>query len=508
QTLKYRTWDGTTFSGEQTLTYTAASGVGRYVKLIPKAGSDQILLVFSDSGSRASAYVWDGGAFTNGAIVATAAAANVTLPGTAPINVIAGAWEGASGDALVVYGNNNSGISHATSAGGTGAWAITADSIPTLGSVPYYVSAAGDPTSDYAAMIALTATGPNRIARVWTGSAWETASPAPPAALAARAASQVDVAWQRNGGKAVFAWSDSATNYIRYMTYTRGSPGVWSDLYTAPQAWPNAVTNVQLAPNHTFTVGDQIMLTGINGTSPFAIKSILWVNGVWSSPMNSDYEATASNGVNSTQAAMFAWKKLPNDVTGLTAVNPGTGNQLNLSWTMPAGDYAGVIVSRSAGSIPPADYCVAPVGITSGTTLIDGALIDGQTYTYRICTYDSANNVSGGAVVSGVPTDTVAPGNVTNFTATAGTNQVTLSWTKPGDSDFAGVRIRRLATTAPTDCTASGTVVYEGSQTTFNDINLGAGTYGYRACAYDEVPNYAAGATLTVVLSSIATDTT
>ena len=250
------------------------------------------------------------------------------------------------------------------------------------------------------------------------------------------------------------------------------------------------------------------MLTGINGTSPFAIKSILWVNGVWSSPMNSDYEATASNGVNSTQAAMFAWKKLPNDVTGLTAVNPGTGNQLNLSWTMPAGDYAGVIVSRSAGSIPPADYCVAPVGITSGTTLIDGALIDGQTYTYRICTYDSANNVSGGAVVSGVPTDTVAPGNVTNFTATAGTNQVTLSWTKPGDSDFAGVRIRRLATTAPTDCTASGTVVYEGSQTTFNDINLGAGTYGYRACAYDEVPNYAAGATLTVVLSSIATDTT
>ena len=106
--------------GRADSTYTAAAGVGRYVKLIPKSGSNQILLVFSDSVNRASAYVWDGGAFTNGAIVATAAAANVTLPATAPINVIAGAWEGTSGDALVVYGNNNSGISHATSAGGTG----------------------------------------------------------------------------------------------------------------------------------------------------------------------------------------------------------------------------------------------------------------------------------------------------------------------------------------------------------------------------------------------------
>ena len=53
------------------------------------------VLVFSDLATGLPAYVWDGTAFTNGAIVATAAAANVTLPGTAPINVIAGAREGA-----------------------------------------------------------------------------------------------------------------------------------------------------------------------------------------------------------------------------------------------------------------------------------------------------------------------------------------------------------------------------------------------------------------------------
>ena len=38
--------------------------------------------------------------------------------------------------------------------------------------------------------------------------------------------------------------------------------------------------------------------------------------------------------------------------------------------------------------------------------------------------------------------DTTAPGDVANFNATPGPAQITLTWTNPTDTDFAGVMIR------------------------------------------------------------------
>ena len=83
------------------------------------------------------------------------------------------------------------------------------------------------------------------------------------------------------------------------------------------------------------------------------------------------------------------------------------------------------------------------------------------------------------------------------FTATAGDTQVSLSWSNPTDSDFAGVMIRRRSDSFPTSAT-DGTQVTDtaAADTGYTDTGLTNGTaYFYTAFANDEVPNYAPQAT-------------
>ena len=91
--------------------------------------------------------------------------------------------------------------------------------------------------------------------------------------------------------------------------------------------------------------------------------------------------------------------------------------------------------------------------------------------------------------------DTTPPGDVTNFTATPGDGEVTLSWTNPSDSDFAGVMIRYRTDTWPVDyndgqlvCNKTGE---PGSSDSFVHTGLQNGiTYYYSAFTYDSSGNY------------------
>jgi len=91
--------------------------------------------------------------------------------------------------------------------------------------------------------------------------------------------------------------------------------------------------------------------------------------------------------------------------------------------------------------------------------------------------------------------DATPPGVVTGLTATAGDEQITLSWTNPGDADLAGVRILRKQGSYPSSPT-DGTVVHNGPGTSCVDTNLTNGTtYYYAAFSFDEVPNYSIAVT-------------
>jgi hypothetical protein len=105
-----------------------------------------------------------------------------------------------------------------------------------------------------------------------------------------------------------------------------------------------------------------------------------------------------------------------------------------------------------------------------------------------------------GLIPSGVPADTDPPSDVTGFTATPSVGQVSLSWTNPTDSDFAGVMIRyRTDGTYPTSNTDGTAVPNNGGKIpgqpstpgsyvhTGLDYNL---TYCYSAFSYDTSENY------------------
>lgn len=112
------------------------------------------------------------------------------------------------------------------------------------------------------------------------------------------------------------------------------------------------------------------------------------------------------------------------------------------------------------------------------------------------------NDQSGTPVLSGVydmrlTTDGTPPPNISSFAATAGEQQVVLSWTNPVSSDFSGVKILSKITGYPANET-DGIVVYDGTGTGYTDLGLLNGTvYYYRAFSRDAVLNYSSGVSVT-----------
>lgn len=91
-------------------------------------------------------------------------------------------------------------------------------------------------------------------------------------------------------------------------------------------------------------------------------------------------------------------------------------------------------------------------------------------------------------------TDLLGPSPVSQFSATAGTNQINLSWINPSDKDFSGVRIIRKTGSFPASVT-DGSIVYEGSDQRCTDTGTTNTTeYLYAAFAYDRSRNYSSAA--------------
>jgi len=96
----YRTYDGTLVSGESNVSI-PDSGKAEWIRLVPKAGSDEIMMVMLDDEYDVTASVWDGDNWTNTLEVETDAN-SITDEG------ISAAYESTSGDAMVVWTQNPS----------------------------------------------------------------------------------------------------------------------------------------------------------------------------------------------------------------------------------------------------------------------------------------------------------------------------------------------------------------------------------------------------------------
>ncbi|GEM_PF-1945580 len=86
--------------------------------------------------------------------------------------------------------------------------------------------------------------------------------------------------------------------------------------------------------------------------------------------------------------------------------------------------------------------------------------------------------------------DSTPPGDVTNVTTTPGHGQVTLSWTNPSDSDFAGVMIRyRTDGTYPSSYT-DGTAIPNGNNGKIPGQPNGQGSYVHTGLDAELIYNY------------------
>ncbi len=115
---------------------------------------------------------------------------------------------------------------------------------------------------------------------------------------------------------------------------------------------------------------------------------------------------------------------------------------------------------------------------------------------------------AGSVTMSSVASDTTAPTDGT-LSATAGSSQVSLSWSNFSDSG--GIDYYKLVystSSTPSSC-SSGAQIYLGSGTTYTHTGLTNGTtYYYRICATDNAGNISSGATTNATPSSSGTTTT
>ncbi len=237
----------------------------------------------------------------------------------------------------------------------------------------------------------------------------------------------------------------------------------------------------------------------IKPTSSFTDRTQLLPNtrytySLWAVDKAGNVSAGKHAGV-TTQA-----KTPPGNVTALIATALADGS-IRLDWTNPADpDFAGVRVCRATGATAPTLPCAgvnlaAPIHTFTDST----GLIAGTQYTYTVFAYDTVGTTASGAHATATAAAT-PPGSVTNLSATAlSATSITLTWTNPGDADFAGVRIcRAFGTVAPTLPCAGVNLTAPTSTFTDSTGLVPSTQYSYSVFAYDTAGNAAAGASTTV----------
>lgn len=178
----------------------------------------------------------------------------------------------------------------------------------------------------------------------------------------------------------------------------------------------------------------------------------------------------------------------PSEVSNLSAVS-GEGKVI-LSWTKPQDDdFDHVTITFGSGGTVGSSF----TGTISATGTEINGLTNGVEYSFVVTAVDSVGNKSDGKTVTGIPCDVTAPGEVSDLRAETADGTVTLTWTNPPESDFAGCEIW-YGTDGKPDTEFSGTVDPTGTTITglVNDTE-----YTFAVYAIDIAQNSSSGRTIT-----------
>lgn len=183
----------------------------------------------------------------------------------------------------------------------------------------------------------------------------------------------------------------------------------------------------------------------------------------------------------------------PPVITGITASNI-TSTSAIITWST---DEAADSRVEYGTTIPYVSSASNPTPVTSHSITLTG-LSPNTTYNYRVISKDMALNTATSGnftFITSIVSDTTPPGDVQDFTAFAGDQQITLSWTNPPDSDFVGVRIVYRTDRFPNDIN-DGILLDDftgqpnAKVSTLHSGLQNAVTYYYIASSYDGNRNF------------------
>ena len=312
------------------------------------------------------------------------------------------------------------------------------------------------------------------------------------------------------------------------LTFTPAAP-LAEDTYTiSVDAWDLAGNNATLSVSFTYdaTAPNPPVLDPVSTPTNYSVQTLagqkdeeasIWLNGTEVVPVDSEtewsYQITLTEGINSLElyskdaagnqsesvtATIEYDETAPLPVDTLTADGNGIGTQVALSWSGYDEQVQGDIdyyrvYAQSALFTQVAD--LTPVQtVSAGTfTCTVSDLVKDSTYYFAVIAVDTKGNaLSSVTPVSAVPTDTVAPEEITNLAVKCGATDLTFTFTASADSygDLAGYKVYFNGGTEGTDLAAA--------ETSYTAEGLTSATsYEVLIKAVDEDGNESDGASLT-----------
>ncbi|MFM9996432.1 MAG: hypothetical protein ACKVU4_11610 [Phycisphaerales bacterium] len=252
----HRTWNGMAWSGQQS---TALPGTGspKIVKLVPKPGADEIMVLVLDNNNDLSAMVWNGTAFGNTLLLD----ANAAFSGQECADA---AYERSSGRCMVAWARGGTTVPRCRVWTGS-AWQ-TESAMPDAGANVKQMRLAADPASDKVIAMTLdSAADVNLI--VWNGSSWGPADEVQ-SSVPNSDRRGVDVAFEPGGTRALAMYARSSQSTVRYRVYDGTN---WSAEMVGPDI-SHPISVVQFMPAAT---GSEILI-GIERKNDGAFVFMRW----------------------------------------------------------------------------------------------------------------------------------------------------------------------------------------------------------------------------------------
>ncbi len=358
----------------------------KWIELIPKKGSNEILLLVSTT-DRLYAAIWNGTSFTN----------QITVTSYLPTagKPYAGAYSTLSGEAIVGWDDM---IGQPRYRRWTGsAW--TGEAYLPGSVIVRWITFAANPAANSNDIIAgVLDTSYDLRGFVWNGTSWssETMMETDAGAVAARC---YDIAYEPDGSRALFAWHALNASTVRYRSYENGT---WSGQGTTASLG-SKVLSVYLAPGPG--AGDITLAARRLGSASSGDYVMYSDSGTVSPLYSSVYGPTASNvagvdlpaapagssgSANVTVAASTTQSIAPGSYATLTVGNSSTvnfsaGNYFFSAFSGAASDSVRLTLNSSAGDVN--------VVINSGGLIADDYLRLESTGGGRACVYVKSGNV-------------------------------------------------------------------------------------------------------------------